>query len=757
MKKRFFISVFLLLAVFMQTVIISPIAATEENGIYEISEFRKEYEKHFAMPDGTVVATTYREPVNYYDTATQAWKEIDNTLSLVAGRYRTGDNDGFSVSFKGAADTGDLAEITDGGYTLSWNIVMQSFNNTESKISHNATAEIVSFTDTADEFTAEKSASALTYTAPFSGKLINVDFKVSHHKVKEEITVYAPVDARAVVYEFTCTDLTATLNSDNTVTFADENGVTRFTVLAPYMYDSAGASSDDFTLELIQRGNKCYVATVPDSDWINAEERVYPVVIDPTVESAQSTTNVIDTYIHEGDAARDHINETTMTVGLYGGVQNYSIVKIVTWPTVPTNATVLNSSLVFSMPIGSITGGPFTLKYIREAWMERTLSYATKPDARNEQYNITANFPQLSLTFDITSHYNAVKAGTRTDYGFMVHYTDVTVVDFNSLYTSNYSNSSKHPLMKVTYTLTSEVESNNNIATANEMEIYPVPETISSISGVSNSDYDYFVFAAPRHGRIKVTLSVTGASASHTVTVYDNNGISKVSKTTGGLHPDENASITSVSFVALKDGDQNGTLENYYISVRNIGNSGKSYRLTIQYVTDYAELDWVYPLQLSDGGITNKATSPVSGRNLGDWEYHQGLDISAFVGTNVYAVTDATVVASGNYGNMGNFIVLQTNISGGDTDFATGLSFVIVYMHLNQRRVSANQTVSKGQLIGTSGNTGGVDPHLHFEVYVCTQVNPESVVAQTFESIINPYEIYYNTVDFRLSRKHRKI
>ncbi len=405
----------MVLALFVQTLSFTAAANTAEIGIYEISEFRKEFEKHFAMPDGTVVATTYKEPVNYYNTETQAWEEIDNTLSLVDGRYRTGGNDGFSASFKSATDTGALAEITDGGYTLSWDIVMQSFNNTESRVSNNSNAQLLSFTGTADEFTAEKSASALKYYTPFSGKLVEVSFRVSQHRVKEDITVYSPVDAKAVVYEYTCNGLTAVLNEDNTITFADENGVTRFTVFAPYMYDSAGATSSDFTLSLVQKGNKCYVATVPSSDWINAEERAYPVVIDPTVESAQSTSNVIDTYVHPGDTVREHINETTLTVGIYNSVQNYPLVKIVTWPTIPSNATLNKAELVFNMPNGSFSGGPFDLKYITQNWIITTVRYDTMPTYAGLVSNVNADFDNLQLVFTITNHYQRIMAGTRTD------------------------------------------------------------------------------------------------------------------------------------------------------------------------------------------------------------------------------------------------------------------------------------------------------------------------------------------------------
>jgi murein DD-endopeptidase MepM/ murein hydrolase activator NlpD len=41
----------------------------------------------------------------------------------------------------------------------------------------------------------------------------------------------------------------------------------------------------------------------------------------------------------------------------------------------------------------------------------------------------------------------------------------------------------------------------------------------------------------------------------------------------------------------------------------------------------------------------------------------------------------------------------------------------VIYAHLNKVRVKPGATVTKGQIIGESGNTGNSSgPHLHFEM-----------------------------------------
>lgn len=90
--------------------------------------------------------------------------------------------------------------------------------------------------------------------------------------------------------------------------------------------------------------------------------------------------------------------------------------------------------------------------------------------------------------------------------------------------------------------------------------------------------------------------------------------------------------------------------------------------------------------------------------------YHGALDYGVPSGTTVYAAADGVVLTRASLsGSYGNYIVLQ-HVNGLRTWYAHGNG--VFY-------VSPGQTVSKGQAIMQSGNSGNSSgPHLHFEVRV---------------------------------------
>lgn len=87
---------------------------------------------------------------------------------------------------------------------------------------------------------------------------------------------------------------------------------------------------------------------------------------------------------------------------------------------------------------------------------------------------------------------------------------------------------------------------------------------------------------------------------------------------------------------------------------------------------------------------------------------HTGWDQRAFVGTPVTAMANGEVVFARQLAIRGNYVLVNH-----------GWGIYTGYAHLSEITVQRGDTVTKGQILGLSGNTGRSNgPHLHWEVKV---------------------------------------
>jgi len=102
-------------------------------------------------------------------------------------------------------------------------------------------------------------------------------------------------------------------------------------------------------------------------------------------------------------------------------------------------------------------------------------------------------------------------------------------------------------------------------------------------------------------------------------------------------------------------------------------------------------------------------------------EFHQGMDIPAPLGTPVIATADGTVIAIGQGGNIGNYVIIRHNDE-----------YTTVYGHLysTANGIYAGKKVKRYDIIGYVGSTGrSTGNHLHYEVRKSGQrINPSDFI-----------------------------
>ena len=140
---------------------------------------------------------------------------------------------------------------------------------------------------------------------------------------------------------------------------------------------------------------------------------------------------------------------------------------------------------------------------------------------------------------------------------------------------------------------------------------------------------------------------------------------------------------------------------------------------------------FVFPVQ---GGRKSASTWAYPGGGM-----HLGLDWAAPIGTTVVAPASGVILyaaapAGSNSGYLGNWV--GHPLGGGNTIEmlcnVNGTLYAVSFAHLSQTiYVSAGQSVSQGQTIALSGNSGNSSgPHTHVEVYNLGSMSVNDAIAR---------------------------
>jgi murein DD-endopeptidase MepM/ murein hydrolase activator NlpD len=114
-------------------------------------------------------------------------------------------------------------------------------------------------------------------------------------------------------------------------------------------------------------------------------------------------------------------------------------------------------------------------------------------------------------------------------------------------------------------------------------------------------------------------------------------------------------------------------------------------------------------------------------------KFHEGVDFSAPIGTDIYATGDGVVIsAERSKGGYGNQIIVDH-----------GFGYKTMYAHLQAFKARTGEQVKRGQVIGAIGSTGkSTSPHCHYEVWKNNKpVDPinyffNDLTAQQYEEIL---------------------
>ena len=455
----------------------------------EVNEERTETGKRFRLADGSYAAVEYGAPVHYADDDGN-WQDIDNTLALQnadrAASVRTYESvngthekdfaanlsNGFLFSSssgdrrvgmflldplatqvpvepihtasQNAAESETAEETEEPSSESQLEVAEPAEGETVRSFKPNATAQISYPADKqavavqsahsaaetekerlARETTPSRISAEVLYQNVFSN--VDLQYEIFSYHVKESIVLNRKCDSYAFDFYLDLQGLTPALQDDGSVFLLDGEKVAYY-LPAPYMFDDSGAESDAVSYTLSEQTTGTWKLTVTaDKGWIEAEDRVFPVTIDPTLIDNSSTSEFQgDTVASLTDEPVS--NKNNIACGYHptnGRMEAYF--KLTDFPTVPEGCTLARAYVGlyqndFRSSIGDGTGGKLCL-YMQAnttyAPMNSSLTWATRPSYGEVLDYVDTDYWNVDSTvlWDITPAAKGWYDGTMPNYG----------------------------------------------------------------------------------------------------------------------------------------------------------------------------------------------------------------------------------------------------------------------------------------------------------------------------------------------------
>ena len=313
----------------------------QEEHIYEDEELREANVKHFRLDDGSYVAAQYPFAVHTKDED-GVLRDIDNSLSDNGSDFSTSNaRIKFAKKINGSET---LFTLHDGNYKIT-----MSLNGANKQVDGIVTNNTDAESDTRLQklMKLEKLSSSIIYPDILDG--VDLEYVVDSLNVKENIIVKEKSDSYAYSFTLKLNNLSAELTSDGSVrVFDPETDEIVYQIPAPIVFDSNGAEADAsmsyYTLSDGKNGKYTLTVTA-DAEWMNAEDRAWPITVDPTIY-VNLFDDMSDTYISAANTGSSYGGQNYMYAGYSLAGQEY----ITYWkpddlPSIPDNAYLTSASL----------------------------------------------------------------------------------------------------------------------------------------------------------------------------------------------------------------------------------------------------------------------------------------------------------------------------------------------------------------------------------------------------------------------------
>jgi len=269
---------------------------------------------------------------------------------------------------------------------------------------------------------------------------IDLQYEVNPQDIKENIILKEKVDNPLFIFNLNTKGLIPKLLEDNSIAFYDTNDPekTIFSMDAPYMYDAKNELNNDIKLTLEPVGKGYNLKVQPNHEWLSSADRVFPIIIDPTLQTKQETSNITDNHVSEGLPNSNFENSHMLKTGNSTGGVHRSYIKF-NLPTLTTSDMVINANLYMYLLTANSAFRQVNVHKVQGDWSGNSITWNNKPayDTKVVDYQFVKDLEPY-YTWDVTS---IVKDWytTGNNYGLMLKNHDEVNIGYTEYVSANTS------------------------------------------------------------------------------------------------------------------------------------------------------------------------------------------------------------------------------------------------------------------------------------------------------------------------------
>ncbi|QAA31078.1 DNRLRE domain-containing protein [Clostridium manihotivorum] len=265
--------------------------------------------------------------------------------------------------------------------------------------------------------------------------------------IKENLIINKYNDNTSFSFNINTKNVTPILQQDKSIIFFDSKDKSKkvFQIEAPYMYDKVNNSSDKIEVAINQSKNGYLLTLTPDKTWLSSSDRVYPVTIDPSMQTSLERSKIHDTFVGSLDTENKCKNQYVrvgLTPGNVGTCRTYIKFDL---PTLSTGDMITNAqlNLLQCSDVSSVSSNQVNVHNVTQDFDASNLTWGTQPsyDSHIEALNMITSNQNQWVNWDVTS---IVKQWftTGNNYGIMLEqdnsskHTAFWSSDMNDAFTS---------------------------------------------------------------------------------------------------------------------------------------------------------------------------------------------------------------------------------------------------------------------------------------------------------------------------------